>query len=345
MNPLLFKNSGTKSHGNLSVLALAEWQQKERVNPINCAVDENGELLDNLTLELRVHPPEVAVDNTSHEKWTVVTIDSANRPGSLIHVVQHFTELGLRINRARVSSDGGWFVDVFHLSLANGEKVRDPKVVQSIKQMLNVYLQEDEDLLVNGDETDDNNRIETTVFDLAGPDRPGLLAEVTELLTRNGCNVRSAAVWTYKGRVAFVLSVTEKGQPVAEGLKAQRLQQLVRGIMGADDAIVCVQKVRGEVHHDRRLHKLMLREEQLAWASGVWRRDSAAAEAPQQLPPPARTCRLSGRPSLTAPRSTLNTAAARGTGSWASPVGTAPSCCSTQCVRWQTWITTSTTPP
>jgi glycine cleavage system regulatory protein len=44
------------------------------------------------------------------------------------------------------------------------------------------------------DETDDNNRIETTVFDLAGPDRPGLLAEVTELLTRNGCNVRSAAV-------------------------------------------------------------------------------------------------------------------------------------------------------
>jgi hypothetical protein len=45
MNPLLFKNSGTKSHGNLSVLALAEWQQKERVNPINCAVDENGELL------------------------------------------------------------------------------------------------------------------------------------------------------------------------------------------------------------------------------------------------------------------------------------------------------------
>ena len=41
---------------------------------------------DNLTLELRVHPPEVTVDNTSHEKWTVVTIDSANRPGSLIHV-------------------------------------------------------------------------------------------------------------------------------------------------------------------------------------------------------------------------------------------------------------------
>lgn len=44
------------------------------------------------------------------------------------------------------------------------------------------------------DETDDMNRIETTVFELAGPDRPGLLAEVTHLLTHNGCNVRSAAV-------------------------------------------------------------------------------------------------------------------------------------------------------
>lgn len=38
------------------------------------------------------------------------------------------------------------------------------------------------------------NRVETTVFDLAGQDRPGLLAEVTHLLTHNGCNVRSAAV-------------------------------------------------------------------------------------------------------------------------------------------------------
>lgn len=75
------------------------------------------------------------------------------------------------------------------------------------------------------------NRVETTVFELAGPDRPGLLAEVTHLLTHNGCNVRSAAVWTYRGRVAFVLSITEKGMPVVDGIKLQRLRQLVLGIM------------------------------------------------------------------------------------------------------------------
>ena len=77
--------------------------------------------------ELRVHPPEVAVDNESHERWTCVTVDSANRPGSLVHVVQHFTELGLRINSARVSSDGGWFVDDEHADAADRGRVKDKR--------------------------------------------------------------------------------------------------------------------------------------------------------------------------------------------------------------------------
>ena len=37
---------------------------------------------------------------------------------------------------------------------------------------------------------------ETTVIELAGPDRAGKLAEVTRLLVNNGCDVRSAAVRT-----------------------------------------------------------------------------------------------------------------------------------------------------
>ncbi len=43
------------------------------------------------------------------------------------------------------------------------------------------------------DDTDDS-QVETTVFELAGEDCAGLLADVTHLLTTNGCNVRSAAV-------------------------------------------------------------------------------------------------------------------------------------------------------
>ena len=40
----------------------------------------------------------------------------------------------------------------------------------------------------------DDVLVETTVFELAGEDCAGLLADVTHLLTTNGCNVRSAAV-------------------------------------------------------------------------------------------------------------------------------------------------------
>lgn len=181
-------------------------------------------------------------------------------------MVQHFTELGLRINSARISSDGGWFHDVFLVTEAHGEKVRDPKKIYSIKQMLNVYMRDD-DVVANGDDTDDIQRVETTVFELSGLDRAGLLSEVMDLFTRNGCDVRSAAVWTYKGRVAFVFSITEKGQPVRDQTKLEGLRQLVADILSSAGGswTVRTQKARGEVHHDRRLHQLMLQEEKEEW--------------------------------------------------------------------------------
>ena len=77
-------------------------QEKEARNQLQSAVDEDGSLLDNLTLELRVHPPSIEIDNHSHEQWTTVTIDSANRPGSLIYV-RAFCALqaGLHVSRAQ----------------------------------------------------------------------------------------------------------------------------------------------------------------------------------------------------------------------------------------------------
>lgn len=84
MNPLLYTARGSSARLS-SLLALSEWQEKEKY-AFNCAVDEEGCLLDNLTLELRVHPPEINIDNSADEKSTVITIDSANRPGSLVFV-------------------------------------------------------------------------------------------------------------------------------------------------------------------------------------------------------------------------------------------------------------------
>lgn len=63
---------------------------------------------------------QVSIDNESYDDRTVITVDSANRPGTLVEVVQCLTELGLNVKRARISSDGGWFVDEFHVTETAG---------------------------------------------------------------------------------------------------------------------------------------------------------------------------------------------------------------------------------
>ena len=68
-------------------------------------------LLEYEALALRVAPPEISVDNVSRAAATVITIDSANRPGTLVSVVEFLTDRGLDVRRARISSDGGWFYD------------------------------------------------------------------------------------------------------------------------------------------------------------------------------------------------------------------------------------------
>lgn len=59
----------------------------------------------------RLEPQQVEIDNDTYADRTLITLDSANRPGTLVEVVQLLTELGLNVIKARISSDGGWFVD------------------------------------------------------------------------------------------------------------------------------------------------------------------------------------------------------------------------------------------
>lgn len=248
---------------NPSLQTFNEYRETEARSDAKSLVAVSGEILEYETLELRIHPPNVNIDNQQDATSTVVTIDSANRPGTLVEVVQHFTELGLRINKARISSDGGWFHDMFAIvENGTGGKVRNTRKLNSIVQMLSITQGPDGDV-ANADETDDMERVETTVFELAGEDQHGLLADVTQLLTTNGCDVRSAAVWTHRTRVAFVVSVTEKGRAVCDEIKLQRLQQLLTSMMDQHgQGIVKIQKVKGEIHHERRLHRLLLIEEE-----------------------------------------------------------------------------------
>ena len=52
-------------------------------------------------------------------------------------------------------------------------------------------------------------------------------------------------VWTFKNRVAFVLSVTDKGEPVRDGIKLHRLKQLLRVMMdNQGNGVVNIKTVR-----------------------------------------------------------------------------------------------------
>lgn len=131
---LLYKNV----HKSPSLIAFSAYREAEAQNDLQTSVSCSGELLEYETLELRVNPPNIDVDNNYDPSCTLITVDSANRPGTLVEVkwlpnashvrvaldsnvperscvvcqvVQHFTELGLNVRRARISSDGGWFVD------------------------------------------------------------------------------------------------------------------------------------------------------------------------------------------------------------------------------------------
>lgn len=260
MNSLLLRTLAVPKSASLQ--AFSEYRELEAQNTRH-AVTNDGALLEYETLELRVHPPNVIIDNDMYEDRTAITVDSANRPGTLVEVVQCLTELGLNVRKARISSDGGWFVDEFHVT-ENNRKVLNENKLKVIKKMLSVEYESEHE----ADNTDqfDEAKQNSTVFELAGQDRAGLLADVIHLLTHNGCDVRSAAVWTYNKRVAFVVSVLEKGGPIRDGIKLGRLKQLLAQMMDVQNkGIVTVHAVKGLIHYERRLHQLMLKEEEKAW--------------------------------------------------------------------------------
>ncbi len=103
---------------------------------------------------------------------------------------------------------------------------------------------------------------EHTVIELTGTDRPGLLSEVSAVLTETGCNVNAAEVWTHNLRVACVIYVTDEETPgpVANGNKLERIKnQLFQVMKSGDDEIRGAKTDFGTevTHTERRLHQMM----------------------------------------------------------------------------------------
>ncbi|KAI5058130.1 hypothetical protein GOP47_0026300 [Adiantum capillus-veneris] len=207
----------------------------------------------------RINPPRVAIDNRSCPSSTLVKVDSANKNGILLEVVQVLTDLDLSISKAYISSDGGWFMDVFHVTDQHGDKLKNEKFIEELQE----HLQEQLSIATHGFRTSlgvQSTERHTTI-ELIGTDRPGLLSDIFAVLSTLRCNVECAEVWTHNTRIACVLYITEgtTAAPIEDPGRLSSLKgQLCNVLRATDDRKgVKTDYASGLTHMERRLHQMM----------------------------------------------------------------------------------------
>ncbi|CAI9093842.1 OLC1v1029428C1 [Oldenlandia corymbosa var. corymbosa] len=190
------------------------------------------------------------IDNAVCANATRVMIDSARKHGILLEAVQVLTDLNLSIKKAYISSDGRWFMDVFHVTDLNGNKLTDESVINYIEQSLETihYARSPS---MDG----------LTALELTGTDRVGLLSEVFAVLSDLHCNVVESKVWTHNGRIASLIYVKDcdSGTPIEDSQKIDRIEARLRNVLKGDNDIRSAKTSisLGVTHTERRLHQMM----------------------------------------------------------------------------------------
>ncbi|KAF3958547.1 hypothetical protein CMV_016560 [Castanea mollissima] len=209
-------------------------------------------------LVIRMNTPRVVIDNAVCPTATLVTVDSARRHGILLEAVQVLTDLNLSIKKAYISSDGRWFMDVFHVTDQNGNKLTDESVIRYIEQSMGS---------IHYGRTNGNNGL--TALELTGTDRVGLLSEVFAVLADLQCNVVEAKVWTHNGRIASLIYVKDcdSGCPIEDSQKIDRIEALLRNVLKGDNDIRSAKTSvsMAVTHTERRLHQMMFADRDYEW--------------------------------------------------------------------------------
>ncbi|KAL5128258.1 ACT domain-containing protein ACR3 [Glycine soja] len=216
----------------------------------------------------RINPPRVSVDNDSCHDCTLIKFDSINKPGILLEVVQILTDLDFIITKAYISSDGGWFMDVFHVTDQQGKKITDSKTIDFIEKLLTLQ----QTLGPKGQSTEgvkswQGKRVgvhsigDHTAIELIGRDRPGLLSEISAVLASLQFNVIAAEVWTHNRRIACVLYVNDATNQAMDDSKRlsimeEQLNHILRGCED-DEKVARTSFTMGFTHMDRRLHQML----------------------------------------------------------------------------------------
>nr|XP_023923274.1 ACT domain-containing protein ACR6 [Quercus suber]POE97090.1 act domain-containing protein acr6 [Quercus suber] len=207
----------------------------------------------------RMNPPRVVIDNNSCEDATVIQVDSVNKHGILLEVVQVLTDMNLVITKAYISCDAGWFMDVFNVIDYDGNKIRDKEVIDYIQRRLesnasfSPSLRESVGVMPSE---------EHTSIELSGTDRPGLLSEVCAVLTDLHCSVVNAEIWTHNARAAAVVNVTDDstGCAIKDPKRLSTIKELLCNVLKGNNDLKTANMTLsppGVTNRERRLHQIM----------------------------------------------------------------------------------------
>jgi [protein-PII] uridylyltransferase len=84
--------------------------------------------------------PEVLVDNTLSNQFTVVEVSGLDRPGLLFELTNTLSDLSLDITSAHITTFGEKAVDVFYVTDLTGKQISSPQRQKAIKERLMAVL-------------------------------------------------------------------------------------------------------------------------------------------------------------------------------------------------------------
>ncbi|XP_050204262.1 ACT domain-containing protein ACR1 [Mercurialis annua] len=217
----------------------------------------------------RIYPPRVCIDNDTYQDCTLVKVDSANKHGILLEMVQVLTDLDLVISKSYISSDGGWFMDVFHVTDQLGNKLTDETLILYIQKALcanrRVGVSPEIQNCLKREVRPLHVLTEHTAMEMTGIDRPGLLSEIFAVLAELQCHVTAAVAWTHNNRAASIIYMEDgiSGGPITDPKRLADVEEQLENVVEAHHGTGEMRSVRlaspvpGQTHTERRLHQLM----------------------------------------------------------------------------------------
>ncbi|MQL81998.1 hypothetical protein Taro_014465 [Colocasia esculenta] len=212
----------------------------------------------------RVHTPSFSVDNDACVNATiikVIRVEGMNKQGILLEVVQVLADLNLIITKANMSFDGEWFMDVFHVTDADGNKLQDKEAINKIQETLATKACFLPSVMSSLGMVTPKK---LTSIELTGVDRPGLLSEVSAVLKDMKCNVVDAEIWTHKNTAAAVVHFTDEstGLSIEDPDRIANIKELLCNVLKGnnEDMSGKMSVSMGTTHTQRRLHQMMSAE-------------------------------------------------------------------------------------